>query len=343
MNVLLLQLDGKLPNVALMRLASHHRARGDTVTLRKATRLEAIERPLWEMPPATVYASAIFDRSQPLIERVKQVYPHAIVGGTGSGTTQSLEEIGVNTVDQDYSIYPKFTDSIGFTQRGCRFKCSFCRVPKMEGKVRAEQGIYDLWRGEGHPRHLLLLDNDFFGQIGWQDKCQQIRDGGFKVAFSQGINARVLTDEVAETVASLDYRDDSMKTKRLYTAWDNRGHERKLFEGLERVCRAGVKPDHLMVYMLIGYWPGETHEDRDYRRRKLREFGARPYPMPFERSRELVGFQRWVIGAYDKRIPWADWQAAKYQPMNLGYRTGRQADLFVEPPAAPKPEQEALL
>ena len=34
--VLLLQLDGKLPNVALMRLAAHHRARGDETVLRKA-------------------------------------------------------------------------------------------------------------------------------------------------------------------------------------------------------------------------------------------------------------------------------------------------------------------
>jgi hypothetical protein len=40
--------------------------------------------------------------------------------------------------------------------------------------------------------------------------------------------------------------------------------------------------------------------------------------MPFVRTPELVGFQRWVIGAYDKRIPWRDWAAARYQPSNLG-------------------------
>lgn len=34
MNVLLLQLDGKIPNIALMRLAAHHRALGDVVVLR---------------------------------------------------------------------------------------------------------------------------------------------------------------------------------------------------------------------------------------------------------------------------------------------------------------------
>ena len=39
--------------------------------------------------------------------------------------------------------------------------------------------------------------------------------------------------------------------------------------------------------------------------------------LPFVRNRELVGFQRWVIGAYDKRFSWAQWEAAKYRPENL--------------------------
>jgi hypothetical protein len=64
-------------------------------------------------------------------------------------------------------------------------------------------------------------------------------------------------------------------------------------------------------------WPSETHEDREYRRRRLRDFGARPYPMPYTRTPELIGFQRWVVGAYDKRVPWRDWIAAKYEPRGL--------------------------
>ena len=82
-----------------------------------------------------------------------------------------------------------------------------------------------------------------------------------------------------------------------------------------------------MVYMLIGYWSGESHDDRDYRRRRLREFGALPYPMPFERTPELVGFQRWVIGGYDKGIGWTEWSAARWQPRRLT-RTKTQLPLF---------------
>ena len=39
--------------------------------------------------------------------------------------------------------------------------------------------------------------------------------------------------------------------------------------------------------------------------------------MPFVRTKELVGFQRWVIGAYDKRFTWDHWQAADYRPAKL--------------------------
>lgn len=118
-----------------------------------------------------------------------------------------------------------------------------------------------------------------------------------------------------------------MKVKRIYTAWDNRKDEARLFRGLEALVRNGIKPDHIMVYILIGYWPGETHEDRDYRRQRLREFGARPYPMPFVRTPELLAFQRWVIGAYDKQIPWSEWTEARYQPRNL-QRRNRQLALL---------------
>lgn len=110
-----------------------------------------------------------------------------------------------------------------------------------------------------------------------------------------------------------------MKVKRIYTAWDNRRDEERLFRGLDALVRHGVKPDHVMVYILVGYWDGpKLTADDEHRRARLREFGARPYPMPFVRTRELVGFQRWVIGAYDKDIPWSAWERNGYRPEGLG-------------------------
>lgn len=315
MKVLLYQLDGKLPNLALMRIAGYARGFGDEVELRGP---DQIKRQLWDTGDETVFASLIFDKSKPLQQELVNEWPAARVGGTGSHTNITLEEAGIKPGPLDYSIYPGFRQSMGFTQRGCRLKCPFCVVPKKEGAIRFEQTISDLWRGDPWPREVILMDNDFFGQPDWAGRIAELQEGKFKVSFNQGINVRFLTDESAAAIASVNYRDDSMKTKRIYTAWDSTKDEKRVFTGLDFLAKHGVKPDHIMVYMLIGYWPRETVDDWVYRQKRLREFGCRPYPMPFVRTKESVGFQRWCIGAYDKKINWEDWKAANYDPRKLG-------------------------
>jgi hypothetical protein len=326
-NVLLFQLDGKIPNIALMRISAHHKALGDTVELRWGRKID-VAADLFDKPDK-VYASLIFERTKHVAEQLLRTYPDAIVGGTGWEVRSSLEAVGISTKDQDYSIYPAWKQSIGFTQRGCRLSCPFCVVPPKEGKVKPEKTIPELWRGDPYPRHLILLDNDFFGQAQWRARLDEIRAGKFKVSFNQGINARFLTDETAEAIASVDYRCDQMDEKRLYTAWDNLKDEDRLFEGLNALVRHGIKPDDIMVYMLLGYWPWSDLADWEERRRKLRDFGALPYPMPFVRTTESVGFQRWVVVGYDKRISWGDWVKGGYRAEHLGI--GSEAPLFETP------------
>lgn len=318
---LLYQLDGKIPNIALMRASTWLKERGHEVELRWS---HNVEPQLWDSGEEIVMASLLFEKTRHYAEDLLVQWPQAIVGGTGWDLTTTLEDYDIDTMEQDYSIYPKCEQSIGFTQRGCRLRCDFCVVSRKEGKVRTERTVEEIWRGDPWPRELILLDNDFFGQPDWRARITEIQAGGFKVNFNQGINARFLTEEAARAVASVDYRDAAMKVKRIYTAWDNLKDEKRLFAGLERLVKYGVKPDHIMVYLLVGYWAGETMEGNLHRARKLREFGARPYPMPYERTQELVGFQRWLVGAYDKRIPWDEWVRAEYQPYRLG--AGVEAD-----------------
>lgn len=323
-SVLLLQLDGKLPNLALMRIAAHHRALGDDVTIKSAPSRGRIKKSKWvdglkagRFVYDRVYGSTIFECSRELAEVVRAVYPDITLGGTGWDTTATLEELGIGWAC-DYSIYPGFDASIGFTQRGCRLRCPFCVVPHKEGRNVSADSVASLWRGEPWPRHLLLLDNDFFGQPGWREKAEDMSSGGFRVCFSQGINVRLLDHTAAEALAAIDCRDDSFRSKRIYTAWDSRKDGERVFAGLDLLTSvAGFTPDQIMVYMLIGYQPTETLEDRLYRQSRLREYGCRPYPMPFVRTPELVGFQRWCISSCDKRVTWREWEAAKYQPRNL--------------------------
>lgn len=327
MKILLLQLDGKLPNLALMRLAAHHRPKGDSVTLQQCRTVANAERGLWDEWDL-IYASLIFERSRPIAARLREVFPAVRLGGTGWDEKANLESLGIGT-RQDYSDYPAFRSSIGYTQRGCTFRCSFCKVPVAEGANRPVATVAELWRGEPWPRQLLLLDNDFFNQSAWRDRIAEIRAGGFQVCFSQGINARTLSAEAAAALVSVQYRDDGFRCKRIYTAWDNLKDENTLFRGLDRLCTAGVRPAEIMVYMLIGYdhanktaLPGLTRDDFD-RQARLRAFGCLPYPMPFVRTKELVGFQRWVIAYFDvpragrEAVSWERWERAGYEPRRL--------------------------
>src|SRR5215208_1895490 len=246
MKVRITQLDGKLPNIALMRLAHFHKARGDEVYFFRGSK--GLSRDLYEPEYDRVYASAIFTMSKPLVERLLMQFPDAIIGGTGTDKTSKVEWFTESQAVDYFAAPPGFTASIGFTQRGCRLKCKFCVVPAKEGKPYVVGSVYDIWRGPPWPKHLHLLDNDFFGQpeADWRRRLEEIRIGGFKVCFNQGFNVRLITQEGANELATVQYRDDSFTRRRLYTAWDNLKDEAIFFRGVDRLAAAGIPEKHLM-------------------------------------------------------------------------------------------------
>lgn len=307
MNIRLTQIDGALPNLALMKLAHWHRQRGDSVTVTRQ-----IERDLFEPQFDRVYGSAIFKFSAERIERFKQQWPIAIVGGTGTDSTASVEDItGPEHRGVDYIGYPEFKESIGFTQRGCRLKCKFCVVHTKEGKNRVEGAVWEIWRGDGHPKKLHLLDNDFFGSPEWRQRIDEIVTGDFKVCLSQGINVRLINDEAAAALATIQYRNTKFNERKLYTAWDNIGDEKVFFRGVDTLERAGIPSKHLMAYMLIGYDKAETWARIWHRFNRMVDVGIEPYPMVFDRTRrDLRCFQRWVITGLYRIVPWDEYVGA---------------------------------
>lgn len=307
----LCQLDGALPNYALLRLAQWHRERGDVCHLYRGKR--ALFRGQGEPTYARVYASAIFTASMPLVERFRAAWPEAVVSGSALGKEHPRlsDVLGEEPTRCDYSLWPEFVASIGYTHRGCDLKCKHCFVPGMEpGGPTTAATVADLWRGGDAPRRLHLLDNSFFAQPEWRERVAEIREGGFKVCFSQGINIRAMTPEVAASIAAIDYRDTKFDRRRLYTAWDNYGDLTAFFRGVELLGAAGVPPDHLMAYMLMGFAKGETMPALETRFWAMARVGIRPYPMIYVDQAtgaprnglplaELKRLQRWaILGRY---------------------------------------------
>lgn len=316
MRVRLTQIDGALPNLALMKLGAWHKAQGDEVVYSRH-----VNRRADEPDTDAQYGSTLFDFSAERVARFRTAFPTAILGGTGVDRDgeRTIENIVGDDFDElDYSGYPDFADSIGYTQRGCRLKCKFCVVPKKEGKPRSAGTIADIWRGPGHPKKLHILDNDFFGGPEWKDRVEEIRRGGFRMCLSQGINVRLIHDEGAAALATLQYRDTKFKRRRLYTAWDNIGDERIFFKGVDTLARAGIPPTHLMAYMLIGYDQRETWERIWHRFNLMVARGIMPYPMVFDRSRrDLRVFQRWVLMGLYRIIPWPEYDQPGKSPESV--------------------------
>src|SRR6266852_3788756 len=70
MNVRITQIDGTLPNLALMRIAARHRASGDAIHFTRGVRRE-----MFEPEYGAVYGSAIFKFSADRIDRFREQFP----------------------------------------------------------------------------------------------------------------------------------------------------------------------------------------------------------------------------------------------------------------------------
>lgn len=115
----------------------------------------------------------------------------------------------------------------------------------------------------------------------------------------------MITEEAAEALASIQYRDTKFRERKLYTAWDSLGDESRFFRGVAKLQAAGIPPRRLRVYMLIGFDPQETWQRLWYRFGKLLDWGIEPYPMVYDRSRtDLLCFQRWVVRGLYRTIQW---------------------------------------
>jgi hypothetical protein len=326
----LIQVDGKLPNLALMRLASYYKKQGYGVDFSRS-----VQKDLFDRNYEYVFASSIFKFSKNRIDRLYKNYPDVILGGTGSNNWNlNVEDYIGDYHKYDYSIYPDYNFSLGFTQRGCRLKCKFCVVPIKEGKNRSVvNSVYDIWRGEGYPKKLHLLDNDFFGQPEelWKKRVKEIQDGNFQVCFNQGINIRLIDEIVAENIAAINFRDDSFKSKRIYTAWDNIGDEKRFFNGVNLLIKHGIKPYQIMAYMLIGYDKRETWERIWYRFNKMVDVGVYPFPMvydPLQQRKDLKQFQRYAVRQYYRHKTWEEYLYWMKNRSISHIDTTKQGDLY---------------
>ena len=270
--VAIINVDSKMPNLALMKLSAWHKKQGDAVELYV---------PLFQYDVA--YASKVFDDTPDMAGYWPEC--EIIKGGTGYDIkTEMAPEI--ECMRPDYELF-RVPYAMGFTTRGCIRNCEFCVVPEKEGTIRPVADIYDFWNGQ---KELMLLDNNLTAEPEhFKRILHQLITERIFTSFSQGLDIRLIDDEKAALLKQVRL----WRKKRIHFAFDFVAMEPAVRKGIFELTHAGINPDDLTFYVLIGF---NTTPDEDlYRVELLRSLKVSPFVMPFNRRDPYQRrFARWV-------------------------------------------------
>ncbi|MBQ1309990.1 MAG: radical SAM protein [Ruminococcus sp.] len=290
MKIGLYDADGhKFPNLPLMKISAWHKSQGDSVEF--AVPLAEYDR---------VYVSRVFGDEYSKFEDFCFNTKEIVYGGTGFAITiENGREVYTKTKDTnlpykiehiypDYSLYPTLTKNTayGFLTRGCPNDCGFCIVSKKEGRISKKVAdLSEFWRGQSH---IKLLDANLLACKDKIDLLNQLAKSGAKVDFTQGLDARFITDEVADLLAGI-------KIDKAHFAFDFMKNERAIIKGLQIFQqKCTVRSREAIIYMLTNY--DTTIKDDLYRVNAIRDLGFQPDVRIYRKStapRVLRDLQRW--------------------------------------------------
>jgi len=275
-----------------MKLSAHHKRLGDRVFLNRCA------------SPDLVYVSCVFTWNR----GKTTFYPDATIGGTGV-SLDTILPYEIEHIMPDYSLYG-CDYSVGFTSRGCIRSCPWCVVPKKEGWIHDEATLSEFVHSKH--RKVMLLDGNLLATPSAKRTLHELAERQLKVCFDAGLDIRLVTDEIAQMLAACDYRSRNFRERRLYFAFDEPKTERAVSQGIERLLAAGIKPRHLMFYILTGF---NTSLDEDLHRIKLiQKCGADPYVMKYNnrQSPQLNALARWTNKAQiRKTVPFEQYTRRK--------------------------------
>lgn len=273
MKIGLFDIDSKYHNLALMKLSTYHKRRGDKIQFPYV--------PLFKENYDKVYVSRIFSKKNSNVNECF-IPELCITGGSGFDLKAKLPE-EIEHIMPDYSIY-NLDYSLGFTTRGCIRNCKFCIVREKEGYIKEHAEVEEFLNLKSNV--IVLLDNNFLALPSHIKKLRKYINKGWKMDFNQGLDIRLINKENAGLLAKVKHY------KQIHFAWDQMIHEKKVKDGLKIIFKAGIKPYRIMVYILCNY---DTNFEEDlYRFKELESLGVDPFVMIYGKgNKEIKKFARW--------------------------------------------------
>lgn len=270
MQIGLYDVDGhNFPNLALMKLSAWHKRQGDSVEF--VLPLKHYDK---------IYVSKVFGDEYSKISDFVLQADEIVYGGTGFAiTVENGKEVyhkdrdpnlpyEIEHICPDYSLYPDLTKgkAFGFLTRGCCNNCDFCIVSKKEGMCSKKVAdLSEFWNGQ---KEIVLLDANILACKDRIELLNQLADSKAKVDFTQGLDARFITEEVAEIFAKI-------KIVRVHFAFDFMKNEKAVIRGL-RIYKeiVGTNDRNAIVYILTNF--NTTIEEDLYRVNMVQEAGFLP-------------------------------------------------------------------
>jgi len=273
------------PPLGLLKLAAYHKLKGDIIKFVRGFNDE-------DFNPNKIYITSLFTYAYKPVHEVISYYSNKykkaeiIVGGIYASLCEDhLKETFKDRIRvykglfepaedilPDYCLVPEWEASIIFSSRGCIRDCHFCSVKELEPQFKPKKSIKHLIY-PGHKK-VILWDNNILASPYWRDIFSEIEEMNLEVDFNQGLDARLITEEVA-------LRLKRLKLPLLRLAYDS-NHVRKPLENAINLLKSiGIKGRKVLIYCLHNT-EYDTPEDFLNRIKDIIDWGAVAYPMRYE-------------------------------------------------------------
>lgn len=280
----------KFPNLPLMKLSAWHKKQGDIVSP---------FMPLFDFD--VVYSSKVFTYTP----EDPYLPPDTIKGGTGYGKVICLPD-EVEHIMPDYSLYPSFKASCGFTTRGCIRACPWCIVPKKEGKLRAHAEIAEFLRPDS--RDVVLMDNNILAHDHGLHQLEWAAEKNLRIDCNQGLDARIIAHD--DKVAMILAKSHWIRFIRL--ACDRKEQMESVEKAVKNIRKFSGKKHEFFCYLLVR----DDIDDALERAEFLRSLNISPFAQPYrdftsgaEPSAIQKHFARWVnVKSIFHSVKWADYK-----------------------------------
>lgn len=280
MDIGILAVDSNYPNLALMKISSYHKSIEDHVE--------------WYNPFShydKVYIAKVFSFTEDYLQWITNA-DQIERGGTGYDIKKVLP-VEIDRMVPDYDLYNLDKKiAYGFLTRGCPNRCKWCIVPAKEGNITPYMDIEEI--AVNGRKNVILMDNNILASDHGLQQIEKIIQLRLRVDFNQGLDARLVTDDIAKLLAKVKW------IKRIRFGCDTPGQIIECERATALIDKHGYKGEYFFYCILLDDFK-ESFDRVNYWKNKGGRF--LPHCQPYRDLKSI----RQVIPQWQKDLAsWAD-------------------------------------